>query len=339
MKKYTVAVVGIGLVGSEILKVLKQRNFPAERIKVLARRKRVEVIDGVEYEVEPTTIEAFDGVDIALFAGTEGAKGASQQFGWEAVKKGVLVIDNGQDYRMDPRVPLVVPEINADALKNHQGFIANPNCSTIQMVMAMAPLHKISRIKRVVVSTYQAVSGTGSGAVRELEQQIKDYVEGKDIKSEVYPHQIFSNLLPHIGSLKDEEYAGYYSEEIKMVKETHKIFGTEDIKVTATCVRVPVFNSHSETVNLEFENEVTVEQAKEALGNFPGVVVVDDPGNAVYPLPIDATGKDEVFVGRIRKDYSIPNALNMWVVSDNIRKGAALNAVQIAEKVIEMGLI
>ena len=339
MKKYTVAVVGIGLVGSEILKVLKQRNFPAERIKVLARRKRVEVIDGVEYEVEPTTIEAFDGVDIALFAGTEGAKGASQQFGWEAVKKGVLVIDNGQDYRMDPRVPLVVPEINADALKNHQGFIANPNCSTIQMVMAMAPLHKISRIKRVVVSTYQAVSGTGSGAVRELEQQIKDYVEGKDIKSEVYPHQIFSNLLPHIGSLKDEEYTGYYSEEIKMVKETHKIFGTEDIKVTATCVRVPVFNSHSETVNLEFENEVTVEQAKEALSSFPGVVVVDDPGNAVYPLPIDATGKDEVFVGRIRKDYSIPNALNMWVVSDNIRKGAALNAVQIAEKVIEMGLI
>ncbi len=339
MKKYTVAVVGIGLVGSEILKVLKQRDFPAERIKVLARRKRIEVIDGVEYEVEPTTLEAFEGVDIALFAGTEGAKGASQQFGWEAVKKGVLVIDNGQDYRMDPRVPLVVPEINSDALKNHQGFIANPNCSTIQMVMAMAPLHKLSKIKRVVVSTYQAVSGTGSQAVRELEQQIRDYVENKDLKAEVYPHQIFSNLLPHIGSLKEDEYKGYYSEEIKMVKETHKIFGTEDIKVTATCVRVPVFNSHSESVNLEFENEVTVEQAKEALSNFPGVTVVDDPGNAVYPLPIDASGKDDVFVGRIRKDYSAPNSLNMWIVADNIRKGAALNAVQIAEKVIEMGLI
>ena len=339
MKKYRVAVVGIGLVGSEILKVLRQRNFPAESIKVLARRRRTEIIDGVEYNVEPTTIEAFDNVDIALFAGTEGAKGASQQFGWEAVKKGVIVIDNGQDFRMDPRVPLVVPEINAEDLKKHQGFIANPNCSTIQMVMVMAPLHKISKIKRVVVSTYQAVSGTGSGAVKELEQQIRSYVEGKELKAEIYPHQIFSNLLPHIGSLKNDEFQGYYSEEIKMVKETHKIFGTEDIRVTATCVRAPVFNSHSETVNIEFENKVGVEEAKQALRNFPGVTVVDDPGNAVYPLPFDATGKDDVFVGRIRKDYSIPNALNMWVVSDNIRKGAALNAVQIAEKMIEMELI
>jgi len=339
MKKYKVAVVGVGLVGSEILKVLKQRNFPAESIKVLARRKRTEVIDGVEYDVEPTVLEAFDDVDIALFAGTEGAKGASQQFGWEAVKKGVVVIDNGQDFRMDPRVPLVVPEINPDDLKKHQGFISNPNCSTIQMVIAMAPLHKISKIKRVVVSTYQAVSGTGSGAVKELEEQTKNYVNGKELKAEVYPHQIFSNLLPHIGSLKDNEYPGYYSEEVKMVKETHKIFGTENIKVTATCVRAPVFNSHSETVNIEFEDEVSVEEAKKALDAFPGVTVVDDPENALYPLPIDATGKDDVFVGRIRKDFSIPNTLNMWIVSDNIRKGAALNAVQIAEKMIEMGLI
>ena len=339
MRKYKVAVVGVGLVGSEILKVLRQRDFPAESIRVLARRKRTEVINGVEYQVEPTTLEAFDGIDIALFAGTEGAKGASQLYGWEAVKKGAIVIDNGQDFRMDPRVPLVVPEINPKDLKKHQGFIANPNCSTIQMVMAMAPLYEISKIKRVVVSTYQAVSGTGSGAVKEMEQQIQNYVAGKSLEANVYPHQIFSNVLPHIGSLKDDDFPGYYSEEIKMVKETHKIFGTEDINVTATCVRVPVFNSHSEAVNVEFENEVTVEQAKEALNDFPGVTVIDDPGNAIYPLPIDATGKDDVFVGRIRKDYSIPNALNMWIVSDNIRKGAALNAVQIAEKMIEMGLV
>jgi len=338
MKKYTVAVVGIGLVGSEILKVLRQRDFPAEKIKVLARRKRTEIIDGVEYEVEPASIEAFDGVDIALFAGTEGAKGASQLYGWEAVKRGVVVIDNGQDFRMDPRVPLVVPEVNPDALKKHQGFISNPNCSTIQMVMAMAPLHKISRINRVVVSTYQAVSGTGSSAVRELENQVKAVSGGENPQIEVYPHQIYSNLIPQIGSLKDE-YPGYFSEEIKMIKETHKIFGSEEIRVTATCVRVPVFNSHSESINLQFESRITVEEAKRALGEFEGVSVVDDPENGIYPMPLDATGRDEVFVGRIREDSSAPNALNMWVVSDNIRKGAALNAVQIAEKMIEMKLV
>lgn len=339
MKKYRIAVVGVGLVGSEILRILQQRNFPAESIKVLARRKRTEVIDKIKYEVVPTTVDAFDDIDIALFAGTEGAKGASQLYGWEAVKKGVIVIDNGQDFRMDPRVPLVVPEINAEDLKNHQGFIANPNCSTIQMVMAMAPLHKISKIKRVVVSTYQAVSGTGNAALRELEQQVKDYVAGNTLKADKYPHQIFSNVLPHIGSIKKDEAPGYYSEEIKMVKETQKIFGTEDIKVTATCVRAPVFNSHSETVNIEFEDEISVEKAKDALNNFPGVTVVDDPENTLYPLPIDATGKDDVFVGRIRKDFSTLHALNLWVVSDNIRKGAALNAVQIAERMIVMGLI
>jgi len=339
MKKYSVAVVGIGLVGSEILKILRQRDFPVKRIKVLARRKRIEVIDGVEYEVEPASIEAFNGVDIALFAGTEGAKGASQLYGWEAVKKGVLVIDNGQDFRMDPRVPLIVPEVNPEALREQQGFVANPNCSTIQMAMAMAPLHKISKIRRVVVSTYQAVSGTGNGAVREFEAQTKDYINGKESTAKVYPYKLFSNLLPHIGRLKDGEYPGYYSEEIKMVQETHKIFCTEDIKVTATCVRAPVFNSHSESVNLQFEDKISVEEALNALGEFPGVTVVDDPADNVYPMPLDASGKDDVFVGRIRKDFSAPNALNLWVVSDNIRKGAALNAVQIAEQMIEMGLV
>ncbi|HEB29588.1 MAG TPA: aspartate-semialdehyde dehydrogenase [Spirochaetes bacterium] len=338
MNKYSVVLVGIGLVGSEILKIMKQRDFPAKDIKILARRKRTEVIDGVEYPVESASMEGFDDVDIALFAGTEGAKGASRQYGWEAVKKGAVVVDNGDDFRMDPRVPLVVPEVNPDALKEHQGLVANPNCSTIQMVMAMAPLHRIARIKRVVVSTYQAVSGTGSSAVRELENQVLDVPQGKSPVIDNYPYQIFSNLIPQISSLKDE-YPGYYGEEIKMIKETHKIFNDPKIGVTATCVRVPVINAHSETLNIQFEKEITVEEARAALEESPGVKVLDDPASSVYPMPLEASGLDEVFVGRIRQDSTAPNSLNLWVVSDNIRKGAALNAVQIAEKLIEMGLI
>jgi aspartate-semialdehyde dehydrogenase len=338
MKKYSLALVGIGLVGSEILKILKERDFPTKEIRILARRKRMEVIGGVEYPVESASVEGFDGVDIALFAGTEGAKGASRQYGWEAVKKGAVVVDNGDDFRMDPRVPLVVPEINADALKKHQGFVANPNCSTIQMVMAMAPLYRISRIKRVVVSTYQAVSGTGSGAVRELEGQVRDVPQGRAPDVESYPYQIFSNVIPQISSLKDE-YPGYYGEEIKMIKETQKIFDDPEIGISATCVRVPIFNSHSEAVNLQFEKDITVEEARAALDEFPGVKVLDDPASSVYPMPLESSGRDEVFVGRIRKDTTAPNSLNLWVVSDNIRKGAALNAVQIAEKMIEMGLV
>jgi len=338
MKKYNVAVVGIGIVGSEIIKVLQKRDFPAKDIKVIASRKRVECIDKVDYSVEPASVEAFDGIDIALFAGTEGAKGASRLYGWEAVKKGAVVIDNGQDFRMDPRVPLVVPEVNPEDLKRHQGFVSNPNCSTIQMVMAMAPLNKLAKINRVIVSTYQAVSGTGKKAVQELENQVINVPEGKKASCEAYPFQIYSNLIPQIGSL-NEEYPGYYTEEIKMIKETHKIFGTKDIHITATCIRVPVFNSHSETINIQFEKKVTAEMARKALGKFPGIKVIDKPEDSVYPMPLDSTGKDEVFVGRIREDYSAPNSLNLWVVSDNIRKGAALNAVQIAEKMIEMGLV
>jgi aspartate-semialdehyde dehydrogenase len=296
------------------------------------------VIDGTEYSVEPASVKGFEGVDIAIFAGTEGAKGASMQYGWEAVKKGAVVVDNGDDFRMDPRVPLVVPEINPDALKKHRGFIANPNCSTIQMVMAMAPLHRIARIKRVVVSTYQAVSGTGGGAVRELENQVRDVPQGKPPVIENYPYQIFSNAIPQISSLKNE-YPGYYGEEIKMVKETHKIFDDTDIGVSATCVRVPVMNSHSETLNIQFEKKITVKEAVKALEEFPGIEVIDDPADSLYPMPLEASGKDEVFVGRIREDSTAPNTLNLWVVSDNIRKGAALNAVQIAEKLIEMGLV
>jgi len=338
MKKFRLAVVGIGMVGSEIVKILEQRNFPRESIKILARSSRTERIGDREYRVVATSPEAFDDVDIAFFAGTEGAKGASQLYGWEAVKKGTVVIDNGDDFRMDPRVPLVVPEVNPDALKNHSGFIANPNCSTIQMVMAMAPLHALAKIKRVVTSTYQAVSGTGSGAVAELTAQVEAFSKAKMPGPRVYPHQIFSNVIPQIGSLKDD-YPGSFSEEIKMIRETHKIFNTEEIKVTATCVRVPIFNAHSEALNLEFERKISIEDARRALKAFPGIKVMDDPDRGVYPLPLDVSGSDEGYIGRIREDHSTSNALNLWVVADNIRKGAALNAIQIAEKMIELGLV
>jgi len=338
MKRYNVALVGIGLVGTEILKVLRERDFPVKNIKILATRKRTEVIDGVEYMVEPASVDAFEGVELALFAGTEGAKGASSQYGWEAVKKGSVVVDNGDDFRMDPRVPLVVPEVNPDALKTHKGFVSNPNCSTIQMVIALAPLHKIAKVKRVVVSTYQAISGTGSRAVEELKNQVTDVPQGRSPVVENYPYQIFNNLIPQISSLKDE-FPGYYGEEVKMIKETRKIFNEPDMEITATCVRVPIFNSHSEALNVQFEKKITVEQAREALSSFPGIKIIDDPAKSQYPMPLFCSGKDEVFVGRIREDFSAPNTLNIWVVSDNIRKGAALNAVQIAEKIIEMGLI
>ncbi|MCX6345663.1 MAG: aspartate-semialdehyde dehydrogenase [Armatimonadetes bacterium] len=338
MSKYKVAVVGAGAVGEEMVRVLRQRNFPMSELVILARSARKQTIEGIEYDVKETTAEAFEGLDIAFFAGTEGAKGASQVFGWEAVARGAFVVDNGDDFRMDPRVPLVVPEVNGDAMANHQGFIANPNCSTIQMVHALAPLHKLAGMKRVVVSTYQSVSGTGSAAIKELEQQLQDYAAGNEIKHEQYPYQILNNLIPQISGLKSE-YKGYYGEEIKMIKETRKIFGIDDLAVSATCVRVPVFRAHSETVNVEFEKPITAHQAREALAAWPGIEVVDDPANGKYPMPLFAEGTDLTFVGRIRQDSCNPNTLDMWVVADNIRKGAALNAVQIAEMAIERGFI
>jgi len=335
---FKVAVVGAGLVGEEMVKVLRQRNFPMSDLMVLARSSRKQLIDGVEMEVREATAEAFDGVDIAFFAGTEGAKGASQVFGWEAVSRGAFVVDNGDDFRMDPRVPLVVPEVNPDAIKPEHRFIANPNCSTIQMVHALAPLHKIARLRRIVVSTYQSVSGTGSAAIRELQQQIEDYVAGRELRWEQYPYQIFANLIPQISSLK-EEFPGYYGEEIKMIKETRKIFGIPDLAVSATCVRVPVFRGHAESVNAEFYEPITVDKAREALSSFPGIEVVDNPAASEYPMPLFAAHKDPTFVGRIRQDPSNPNTLDMWIVADNIRKGAALNAVQIAELAIERGFV
>jgi len=338
MRKYSVVVVGVGLVGKRILQVLRERKFPASSVRVVARRARVEVIDGVEYNVEPASPDAFDGADFALFAGTEGEKGASTQLGWTAVEKGCIVIDNGNDFRLDPRVPLVVPEVNPGALLDHQGFIANPNCSTIQMVVALGPLHREVAIRRIVATTFQSVSGTGSSAVAELERQLRDVPAGRPANPENYPYQILGNVIPQIGSLS-KDYPGYFTEEVKMIQETRKILDAPDLAVTATCVRVPVFFGHSEALNVEFSDEMTPERAREILSAAPGVQVLDEPAESRYPVPLDVAHKDDVFVGRIRQDPSRPNTLDIWCVADNIRKGAATNAVQIAEKMIEMGLV
>lgn len=329
-----VGIVGIGAVGTEMVKVLRQREFPCDEIRIMARSERDQEIAGETFHVVETKPESFDGLDFAFFAGTEGSKGASQQFGWEAVSRGVTVIDNGDDFRMDDRVPLVVPEVNGDALKNHQGFIANPNCSTIIAMMALGPLHKVARIRRIVASTYQAVSGTGRSAITELENQIKQYIAGEEITSEVYPHQILLNVLPQIGGLK-ADMPGYTSEEAKMLFETRKILQDDEIKVSTTCVRVPVFYGHAEAINIEFDRKVTPEEAREVLNAAQGIQVVDNPDVAEYPLPLDVAGKDDCLVGRIRPDDSTENGLALFVAGDNIRKGAALNAVQIAEYLIK----
>ena len=332
MKQYHCAVVGIGAVGTEMIRLLKQRKFPVKSLTILARSERTEVIDGESYPVKVASADAFKGMDFAFFAGTEGSKGASQTLGWEAVKHGCVVIDNGDDFRMDPRVPLVIPEINPDALKQHQGFIANPNCSTIIALMALAPLHRAAGIRRFVASTYQAVSGTGSGAIRELENQVRDWVAGKPLQHEAYPHPIAFNVLPQIGSVKDD--SGETTEESKMRRETHKILGDTSIRVTATCVRVPVFNGHSEALFVELNRPLTVARAREILAATPGVKVMDDASKAIYPMPVQASGSYEVLVGRIRLDASVDNGMALFVAGDNIWKGAAQNAIQIAEALI-----
>lgn len=334
MKMYNVCVVGIGAVGTEMVRLLKLRKFPMKSLTILARSERIENIDGEDIQVKVASPEAFDGMDFAFFAGTEGAKGASQTLGWEAVKRGCIVIDNGDDFRMDDRVPLVIPEINPEALKNHQGLIANPNCSTIIALMPLAPLHKAAKIKRIVASTYQAVSGTGAPAVRELDSQIRAWSAGQPLQHEVYPHQIAFNVLPAVGSFKDD--SGESTEEIKMRKETHKILGENSIRVGNTCVRVPVINGHSIAINVEFEKPLSPEQARELLRHAPGVVVIDNPKNAEYPMPLNASCKYDVQVGRIRKDQSVDNGLVLWCAGDNIWKGAAQNAIQIAEALIKV---
>lgn len=337
-KEYKVGVVGAGLVGQKLVEVLEEREFPLEELRIMATSERKQEIAGRERQVIPACEEAFEGLDIALFAGTEGESGASQLYGWKAVERGVFVVDNGKDFRMDPRVPLVVPEVNADAIRNHQGFISNPNCSTIQMVVALAPLHRAAGLRRVVVSTYQSVSGTGRSGIRALQQQREAAVEGREGEHGPYPHAIYNNCIPEIGSLKDQ-FPGCYSEEVKMILETRKILELGELPLTATCVRVPVTLSHSETINVELEEHLSVEDARQILREAEGVTVVDDPATSRYPLADEAAGRDPVYVGRIRRDPSCENALDLWCVSDNIRKGAALNTVQIAERAIQMGAI
>jgi aspartate-semialdehyde dehydrogenase len=338
MKGYRVAVVGAtGAVGQEMLKILEERNFPVSDIRLLASSRSAGKklrFKGEEVTVEELKPESFEGIDIALFsAGGD----RSKQFAPEAVKRGAVVIDNSSAFRMEPDVPLVVPEVNPEDVDWHKGIIANPNCSTIQMVVVLKPLYDISRIKRVVVATYQAVSGAGAQAIEELKEQTRAVLEGKPVPLPAkIPKQIAFNCVPHIDKFFPN---GYTREEIKMINETKKIMHDDGIKVSPTCVRVPVFVGHSEAVNVEFEGPVSVEEAREALERAPGVKVVDDFENLVYPMPIDVAGKDDVLVGRIRKDDTIENGLNLWIVGDNLRKGAALNAVQIAELLIQRGLI
>lgn len=336
MKKYRVAVVGaLGAVGKEMLNTLFQRNFPVESIKPLdikANEGKTIIYDNQPVEIKEAKEGAFKDVDIALFsAGGD----ASLALAPVAVNEGAVVIDNSSAWRMDPKVPLVIPEVNPQDLAWHKGLIANPNCSTIQMLVALKPLHDRYRIKRIVVSTYQAVSGTGQKAIDELDRQVKSYAEGEKLPVQVYPHQIAFNALPHIDIFMDNEYT---KEEMKMVNETHKMLD-ENIKVSATAVRIPVFRAHSESINIETEKPVDVEEAKALLKASPGVRLVDDSSTNLYPLAIDAEGTDDVLVGRIRKDFSVENGLNLWVVADNLRKGAALNAVQIAEELVNQNLL
>ena len=343
MKKYSVAILGAtGAVGQEFINLIEERNFPFSEMKLLASARSAGkklTVAGQEYTVEEATPDSFKGVDIALFAGGS----ASKTFAPHAVKAGAVVIDNSSAFRMDPDVPLVVPEVNPDAVRSHKGIIANPNCSTIIMVMALKPIHDRSRIKRVVVSTYQAVSGAGKEGIDELTNQVKAISEGRPVEANILPsaslpkhYQIAFNLLPQIDVFLED---GYTKEEMKMVHETRKIMNEPEMAITATTIRVPIYRSHSESVNLELESPLSVEETKAALADFPGVVVQDNPAEMVYPMPLYTSGRNEVFVGRIRMDESVTHGLNLWVVGDQIRKGAALNALQIAELMITQNLL
>ena len=333
MKKVNIAVVGAtGAVGKQMLKCLEERKLPVKSIKLLAADSEAgKTMDfmGEKYTVEAYSPDFFKGIDIALFsAGAD----ASFELAPKAVNHGAVVIDNSSAYRMDPKVPLVVPEVNPEAAYMHHGIIANPNCSTIQMVVALKPLHDYAKIKRIVVSTYQAVSGTGVNAIEELKNQAKDFLDGKEMCAKVYPHPIAFNMLPQIDVFLENNYT---KEEMKMVNETKKIMQDDSILVTATTVRVPVFNCHSESVNIETVKHLSRVKALDLLSAAPGVVVYDDPSALKYPMPVVANDKDDVFVGRIREDDTVENGLNLWVVGDNLRKGAATNAVQIAQLLVE----
>ena len=329
---YRVAVVGAtGAVGAEMIEVLEERKFPVETLFPLASARSAGgtcVFRGEDVTIEELTKDSFAGIDIALFsAGAD----VSREYAPIAAKAGAVVIDNSSAWRMDRDVPLVVPEVNPHDVDQHQNIIANPNCSTIQMVVALKPLHDRVRIKRIVVTTFQAVSGTGKDAMDELMDECRDLLSFRLAEPKVYPYQIAFNCLPHIDDFLP---SGYTKEEMKMVNETRKIMGDAAIQVTATTVRVPVYVGHSEAVNIETEQKLTANEARAILSTAPGVMLYDDPEHKIYPMPLDVAGKDEVYVGRIREDESIPHGLNLWVVADNLRKGAATNAVQIAELLV-----
>jgi len=329
-----VAIAGVtGAVGQEFLSILAQRDFPISSLRVLASSrsvgKKIEFA-GKEYSVEELTKDSFDRVEIALFSA---GAARSKEFAPAAVKAGAVVVDNSSAFRMDPDVPLVIPEINPQAIKDHKGIIANPNCSTIIGIVPVWPLHKANPVKRMVVSTYQAASGAGRQAMLELENQSREILEGKKPTCKAFPYQIAFNAFSHNSQLDDN---GYNLEEVKMVKETRKIFDCPDIAITCTCIRIPVFRAHCESINLEFTDPITPDQVRDLLSTAPGVSVLDNRKDNRFPMPIDATGKDDVFVGRIRQDESVPDnrGINIWVAGDQLRKGAALNAVQIAERLL-----
>ncbi len=337
MSGYDVAIVGAtGLVGQEFIKVLGQRNFPMNSIRLLASDRSAGKklrVNGEEVEVKETNHESFENVDVALFsAGAE----ISNYFSPIAARAGAVVVDNSAAFRMDPEVPLVVPEVNPEDIKEHKGIIANPNCSTIQMVVALYPLHQVNPIKRVIVDTYQSVSGTGSVALEELSEQARLVLEGRSVVPHVYPHQIAFNVLPEIDVFLDNAYT---KEEWKCVEETRKIMHANEIAISATCVRVPIFISHSQAIHIEFSQPMAPDTARRILAEAPGIRVLDEPNISLYPQPWSVAGSDEVFVGRIRQDASHSCGLAIWVVADNLRKGAALNAVQIAETMVERGWI
>lgn len=328
------AIAGVtGAVGQEFLGILQQRDFPFDSLKVLASSrsagKKIE-FKGKEYTVKELTKDSFEGIDIALFS-AGGAR--SKEFAPAAVKAGAVVVDNSSAFRMVPEVPLVIPEINPEQIEKNNGIIANPNCSTIIGIVPVWPLHKANPVKRMIVSTYQAASGAGQSAMVELENQAREILDGKAPTCEAFPCQIAFNVFSHNSALGPN---GYNEEEMKMVKETRKIFDCPDIAITCTCIRIPVFRAHCESINLEFTNPMTPEQVRDLLSTAPGVTVMDDRENNRFPMPIDATGKDDVYVGRIRQDESLADnrGINIWVAGDQLRKGAALNAVQIAEKLL-----
>lgn len=328
--KPNVCVVGVGAVGIEILRVLRQRSFPTGRLTVLARSERTLEVDGTFYSVQEIRPEAFEGQDLVLFAGTEGEKGAAVTYAPEAIRRGAVCIDNGSDFRLDPKVPLVIPEVNPEDLNPGSALIANPNCSTIQMALALNPAHRKFGIRRIIVSTYQAASGAGSQAVQALAEETIAWAQKRPLPApRALPRQIAMNVIPQIGPFQE---LGYTSEEWKLARETQKILHDDKIVITATAVRVPVRDAHSESIYFETVRPATLEQLKTLWKSSPGILLVEEPD---YPTPIQAARRDEVFVGRVRPDPSVPNAFSCWVVCDNLRKGAALNAVQIAERLIQ----